>query len=296
MIGIYKITNKINNKIYIGKSINIKERWSEHIRESLLSEEKWNLNKRGEQTPIHKAIRKYGKDNFIFEVIEECTKEELNNKEIKWISYFNSTSSDIGYNLTLGGDGYNCGKGENAPGNKITQEECNIIKQKLKERWTVKQIQTLVPLATPSMVSNINYGISWFDENETYPISIDNGHRIWSDEEAMLIKQKYANGINITDLAKEYQVHISTIKNLVSGISYSNLPMIERKVDWKRTNKKVRLFTNEDVIKYRKEFYENKKSIKSLHESCPISCNYAAFYNMIKGITYKEIGGLPNNV
>ena len=146
------------------------------------------------------------------------------------------------------------------------------------------------------MVSNINYGITWFDENETYPISINNGHRIWSDEEAIFIKQEYANGINITELAKKYCVNISTIKNLVNGTSYTNLPKIERKVNWKRTNKKARLFTDEEVIKYRKEFYENKKSIKSLHDSCSIDCNYITFYNMIKGINYKDVRGLPINV
>lgn len=296
MIGIYKITNKINNKIYIGKSINIKERWNEHIRESLLPEEKWALNKRGEQTPIHKAIRKYGKENFSFEVIEECSVEELNKKEIYWISLLNSSNREIGYNISFGGDGYNCGGGENAPGNKITQKECDIIKQKLKERWTAEQIKALVPLATPAIVSYINYGITWFDENETYPISINNGHRIWSDKEALFIKEEYANGANITDLAKKYDVNISTIRNLVKGISYTNLPKIERKVNWKRINKKVRLFTDEEVIKYRKEYYENNKSIKSLHDNCPIRCNYAAFYNMIKGINYKDVRGLPTDV
>lgn len=66
MIGIYKITNKINGKIYIGQSINIERRWKEHIFDNR------------KNSLIHLAIIKYGKENFSFEVIEECNQKELN--------------------------------------------------------------------------------------------------------------------------------------------------------------------------------------------------------------------------
>lgn len=68
--GIYKIENLINGKVYIGKSKNIQERWGEHKRQSLCPDSQWNNNYRGCQTPIHKAIRKYGVNNFSFEIIE----------------------------------------------------------------------------------------------------------------------------------------------------------------------------------------------------------------------------------
>lgn len=60
MIGIYKITNNINNKIYIGQSVHIKRRWAEHCKPS-------------SDSLISKAIKKYGKDNFTFEIIEKCS-------------------------------------------------------------------------------------------------------------------------------------------------------------------------------------------------------------------------------
>ena len=66
MIGIYKITNKINGKCYIGQSINIKQRWKGHRKDAF-----W-LNGPDYQYPLYKAIRKYGIENFSFEVIEEC--------------------------------------------------------------------------------------------------------------------------------------------------------------------------------------------------------------------------------
>lgn len=88
MIGIYKITNKLNNKVYIGQSNNIQRRFEEHKYQE-------------KNSAIHNAIKKYGLENFNFEIIEECSLEELDEKEIFWIKYYNSFED--GYNLTLGG-------------------------------------------------------------------------------------------------------------------------------------------------------------------------------------------------
>lgn len=89
---IYKITNKINNKVYIGKtSRSILIRFKEHVRES----------KYGNR-PLHRAMRKYGIENFSVELLYEARNEdELNSKEIEFISQI----SDNNYNITMGGDG-----------------------------------------------------------------------------------------------------------------------------------------------------------------------------------------------
>ena len=94
--GIYKITNKLNGKIYIGQSVDIKKRWREHIFSSL------HLENKDHNSPIHLALAKYGKDNFNFEIIEICDKNKLNEKEIYWIDYYKSYKN--GYNATIGGD------------------------------------------------------------------------------------------------------------------------------------------------------------------------------------------------
>ena len=102
MIGIYKIENLINGKVYIGKSIDIQKRFKSHINES------FDKNKPSYDHLIHKAIRKYGVENFSFNVIEECLEDDLNNKEIYWISFFDSCvldGPDKGYNMTRGGEG-----------------------------------------------------------------------------------------------------------------------------------------------------------------------------------------------
>lgn len=114
---IYKITNKINNKIYIGQVYNktIYDRFARHIKEA------------SETHPIilDRAIYKYGSENFIIEQIDEATSlPELNEKEIYWIKYYNSTNKNIGYNLTPGGNGGNTYLNK-------TEDELKQIKEKI---------------------------------------------------------------------------------------------------------------------------------------------------------------------
>lgn len=93
---IYKSTNNITGKVYIGQTTQtLEKRVNNHIKES-----KTNKNR-----PFMSAINKYGKDNFIFEIIDSATDlDELNDKEIYWINYYNSVSPN-GYNITGGGQG-----------------------------------------------------------------------------------------------------------------------------------------------------------------------------------------------
>lgn len=93
--GIYKITNKINGKCYIGQSVYIRHRWIEH---------KYKAFTLKDNNYFHNALRKYGWDNFNFEVIEQCEQNELSDKEIYWIKYYDSTNKEKGYNIKLGGN------------------------------------------------------------------------------------------------------------------------------------------------------------------------------------------------
>ena len=95
MAYIYKITNILNQKIYIGKTeqLNPQKRWNEHQADA----KNPNRNHRA----LYKAINKYGVENFNFEVIEETDSPE--EKEIYYIQYYNTYHN--GYNETLGGDG-----------------------------------------------------------------------------------------------------------------------------------------------------------------------------------------------
>ena len=73
--GIYKITNQINGKCYIGQSVNIAKRWAEHRCKAT------SKGSEGFESHFYRSIRKYGLENFSFEILEECLREELNKKE-----------------------------------------------------------------------------------------------------------------------------------------------------------------------------------------------------------------------
>lgn len=85
-IGIYKIENLQNHKKYIGQSIHIEKRWQEHCQPSA-------------DSVIAKAIQKYGKINFSFQILEECPEDELDEKELYYITKYNTIVPN-GYNLT----------------------------------------------------------------------------------------------------------------------------------------------------------------------------------------------------
>lgn len=93
---IYKITNDVNNKVYIGKTLSsIEKRFQEHKHDS--------HNTQIENRPLYKAMQKYGCEHFHIELIEEVPLELLSKQEIYWIDFYQSYHN--GYNATRGGDG-----------------------------------------------------------------------------------------------------------------------------------------------------------------------------------------------
>lgn len=90
--GIYKITNIITNKVYIGSSKNIYSRWNKHI---------YDLkNNKHHSTHLQRSWNYYGNENFKFEIIEECTSDKLIEREQFYIDFYNSSDPNCGYNVS----------------------------------------------------------------------------------------------------------------------------------------------------------------------------------------------------
>lgn len=93
--GIYKITNTINGKIYIGKTVNFQKRYTAYKgafkKEDIRKINPYFLN----------SIKKYGPENFTFEVVEVCSLEVLAEKELQWMLHYKSTEQEFGYNLRM---------------------------------------------------------------------------------------------------------------------------------------------------------------------------------------------------
>lgn len=155
MTGIYCITNKINGKCYVGQSLNIEQRWKAH------RSRPFNTKSSQYNSILYKAIRKYGINNFIFSILEECNQEELNAREIFWINKLDSYNN--GYNLTKGGQ-------ECSINTKLTSEEVQEIKNLLlNSSLTERSISEMFEVSQRN-ISAINLGQIWYDKQLSYPL------------------------------------------------------------------------------------------------------------------------------
>jgi hypothetical protein len=88
--GIYKITNIENQMCYVGQAANIADRWKQHIKRGI-----------GAETPtrnkLYPAMLELGVENFTFEIVEECERSKLNDREDYWQEYFHA--KDFGYSI-----------------------------------------------------------------------------------------------------------------------------------------------------------------------------------------------------
>ena len=126
MIGIYKITEKENpNMFYIGKSNNIERRFKEHIQKSYAQS----------RIPFDDYISKKGKDAFNYEILEECSLEELNQKEAYWIKKLKAKESGNKFD-----GGLTNVIGENNPKAKLTEDDVKKIRKAYTEHKKQKEV------------------------------------------------------------------------------------------------------------------------------------------------------------
>lgn len=179
MFAIYLIHNTINNKVYVGKSEYWEKRWKKHLYTAMGSREK-------EKFYIHRAIKKYGAENFTFTPFQFFDDEDNCSKaETYWIvNYFKSNNPQNGYNLTLGGEG--------SSGRTVSEE----TKQKIREK-------KLNSRHTPETI------IKMSGENNV-------GAKV-TEKEVIEIRKKCATKqYTLVELAKEYNVTPKTIKYIVN--------------------------------------------------------------------------------
>lgn len=152
MIGIYKITNNINGKSYIGQSVNIEKRWKKH---------RLTMNNNKDHCydyPLYRAFRKYGIHNFDFTILEECEHCKLDERERYWIDVYGTLKN--GYNQTFGGDG---------SFSRLNSEKLNSITAELRNtNRKMKDIANDYDISV-EMVQGINTGRYWNRQIE-YPI------------------------------------------------------------------------------------------------------------------------------
>jgi len=216
MIGIYKITSP-SNKIYIGQSVNLETRFKKYK----------NLNCK-RQIPLYNSFMKYGYKNHVFEIIEECSIEQLNEREVYWGLYYDVLGKE-GLNCRLGGANGLCSektKQKIGQGNKnkiMSKETRNNISKSLKNRpntWVTKEIGNKISQGLKKHYENsenrekLSKGLKEYYKTHPAPIH----PKLLTENQVMEIRNKHTQGQRICDLSREYNTSWGTIKNVVEKL------------------------------------------------------------------------------
>lgn len=179
---IYKITNKVNGKSYIGQTrYTIEFRWRQHIHKK-------------DNTYFHNAIKKYGVDNFIVEKLEECNIEDLNEREIYYIAKYNTFKD--GYNSTIGGDGNRT---------LLLDDKYEEISALYLSGFSSNKIATLYKVDKASIVKIL----------KQLGIKIRNNSLNINRQELEELIQDYQSGYSLRELAKRYDCSAPGLKEFL---------------------------------------------------------------------------------
>ena len=222
MYYIYKFTNKTNGKIYIGQTNNIQKRKNGHRSES------FNEKSAGYNLPFHAAIRKYGWENFNFDILEEICDEEsqeyIDEREIFFIQYYHSLKDENGYNITLGGQGYKrkpLTYEEKLNLSKLfTKEEIIDIQNRLINDEEYDDIEKIYsPKLKRTFLVNINTGTNYFNENFDYPLK-KNAKSRFSQKEIREIKDRIKSGEKYKTIQKDFNIKSAGFLSMINSGKY----------------------------------------------------------------------------
>lgn len=206
-IGIYKITNKINNKVYIGQTINYKKRSKRHF-SYLLRNSHHNLY-------LQRSYNKYGKDAFSIEMIKECEISELDQLEKDYILKYNSIDREYGYNLMDGGQKYRNFTDDvkmrmslARKGKKLTKEHCRNISIGQKGR-----------IITQDAINKANKT----KKEKGIHLGEKNPNALITDETAKRIIISLLDGLTVKEIALQYETTLDTVYNIMYNKSYTHI-------------------------------------------------------------------------
>ena len=301
--GIYCITNKINNKKYIGQSNSVFTRWGEHANIAFNNDSE-------RKSLIHKAIKKYGLESFTFEILELCELEKLNDLEIFYIKSFKEKGFTL-YNLTNGGDIGAIMYGENNPNSILTDEEVYDIR----ERYNNKELKRNVyKLYKDKMTYNGFHCIWCGTTRKTIHMDVyTEENKYFHRREHISQKDLFQNSNfteedvrKIRDLRQSgycpleaYEQYKWINKNTFNDIWYMRtFPHIKSNLEKKKTkyirnfnqsgtNNKMAKFTKEQIIDIRKR-KENGEKIKEVYKLYSFVC-MQSFRRVWNNQTYKNI-------
>jgi group I intron endonuclease len=203
---IYKITNLINGKIYIGKTYNIKVRWNSHKTAA-------RAKKPTDYSHLHRAMNKYGFDNFTVEMVEEfAVEKDCLAAEISYIAKYGSMDRNVGYNGTEGGDG---ASGQIA--SEESRRKMSIARQGMYVGEKNPFYGKTHTEETRALISKLAKERAANDKEKCDALNI--AQCAIKLEDCLKIQQQYLDGnVGIEQLAKMYNTHGCTIGKIIHGI------------------------------------------------------------------------------
>lgn len=270
---IYVYTNKINGHQYVGQTNNLQKRYNGHKSDS------FNKNSHSYNYPFHAAIRKYGIENFTFEVIEEiATEDEANEREKYWIKEKRSHISEGGYNITFGGDG--CQKGKIPweellnKGKIFSGEEILDIQQRLINGEKYDDIIAFYsPRLTRTFLSNLNNGVNYKNPNLAYPLKKDfSGEGQFSKEEISKIKEEIKSGIKYSEIQQRHGIKSASFISMINSGKYyfdpkEKYPLIVKGCadkTWIKACLYDIIYSDMSLVKIAEKYHKAESTIKKL--------------------------------
>lgn len=279
MKGIYKITNTINNKVYIGQTIDIDCRWKRH--KNLLNNNK-HIN-----THLQNSWNKYGEDNFKFEVIKECeNNNELNKFERYYIEKYKSNNQKYGYNLTNGGEGYalnesvknKISKSKRGQSSNLSEKEVTEIKMLLYCLMDRKEISKIFNVSE-KVITQISIGKSFAYIHTELNDKIHNLKQKLIQERNDYILELFDKGMKIKDIVNYTDYTLSIVEKCI--YKYRN-PAYETKKKYQKIY--------DDVFKLHSEGLNNEQISKKLNIGHSTVARYLKNEtNPYKELPYKKI-------
>lgn len=303
-IGIYKIENQINGKIYIGQSVDIDSRWKHHKKTAISN------NPIYEKYPIHHSILKYGLDNFSFDIVEECDVSVIDERERYYISFYDSMIPK-GYNCDSGGKSggyFSKERKDKMSGRTSSEETClkisdlqrggnNLKARKVKDNqgrvWaTVVECELDLGI---SHLSNMISGVrEWTKKSKPYELQYANEDEevtevVYEDPTKFANRKLYRGGAKalidkdgnvwrtIIDASKFFDITVTTLRTHLKGKTIQMSEFLDSIC--------LREMTEEECIKYDKYIRPEKNRGKNRR----IIDGDGTIYNSIKHCS-KELG------
>lgn len=236
MIGVYKIENNINKKVYIGSSFCIEKRWKKH-RVSLNSGKHYNNH-------LQDAYNLYGKDTFLYSVLEECEKTCLEECEQKWIEFYGGNNSVNTYNFRGAGNHGEVGLETreklkvnshfvNFPNEKRLENNARrkqrggyVMSEEQKEKISIALTGRKLPKEVIDKIYNSRKGYRHSEETKQ-KISVGNKGKVMSDEAKLKISEAKKGMFMGEDNPFYGKHHTKETRELLS--EYNKLGIIGRK-------------------------------------------------------------------